>query len=117
MTNAELKKMERCDVAYLYLLCNLQLYKQKLEKITLYRKRGDKGRYVASVTCYLADYNNNLHTLYFRLYDEQYLWFLCAVQADFPEVEFEDLTPEEFKVVKTDGGEQNDIQTSEETRL
>lgn len=115
MTYAELKKEERCEVAYLYMLCNLHLYKQKLEKITLYRKRNDKGRYVASITCYLADSNNNLHTLYFRLYDEQYLWFMCAVAEDFPEIAFEDLTPEEFKLVKTGGGENNDVQASEET--
>ena len=115
MTIAELQKEERCEVAYIYMMCNLCLYKQKLEKITLYRKRNDKGQYVASITCYLSDSNNNLHTLYFRLYDEQYLWFCTAVAEDFPKIEFEDLTPEEFKLVKTKGGGNNDVQTSSET--
>lgn len=114
MTYAELKKEDRCEVAYIYLMCNLNLYRQRLEKITLFRKVSDAGRYVSSITCYLADSKNNLHTLYFRLYDEEYLWFICAVQNDFPDICFEDLTPEEYKMVKTEGSGQNDLQTGEE---
>lgn len=115
MTYADLNNQDRSEVAFIYLMCNLNLYKQRIEKITLYRRRNDRGRYVASVTCYLIDFNNNLHTLHFRLYDEQYLFFLCAVQNEFSEVAFEDLTPEEFKLVKTEGGGKNDVQTSSET--
>lgn len=114
MKFSEIKDKQRCEIAYLYLLCNLQLFKQRVEKITLYRKKNDKGRYVSSITCYLADKENNLHTIFFRLYDDDYLWFLCAVQEDFSDTEFEDLTPEEFKIVKVKGGVKDDFQASEE---
>lgn len=114
MTFAELKQADRVEVSYMYLLCNLSLYKQRLEKITLYRKKNDKGRLVSSVTCYLLDNSNNIHTLYFRLYDEDYLWFCSAVAEDFPKTTLEDLTAEEDKLVKKGGG-QNDIQPSVET--
>jgi len=111
MTFTELKKTDRCEVAYLSMLCNLVRFKQRIDKITLYRKRNEKGRYVANITCYLCDIYNNIHPFYVRLFDEEYLWFLCAVADDFPEVELEDLTAEKDKV----GGVDNDLQASEET--
>ncbi len=114
MTYKEIEKEDRCEVAYLYLIAKMRLYREKLEKVTLYRKVNKNGRYVSNITCYISDNTEDIKTLFFRLYDEEYLWFLCAVQEDFPEVAFEDLTPEKYKLVKT-GGEQNDIQTSSET--
>ena len=114
MTYKEIEKENRCEVAYLFLISKIRLYKEKLEKVTLFRKLNSYGRYVSNITCYISDTSNNIKTLFFRLYDAEYLWFMCAVQEDFPEVAFEDLTPEEYKIVKT-GGVENDVQTSTET--
>lgn len=109
-----IEKEDRCEVAYLYLISKVRLYNEKLEKVTLFRKPNSYGRYVSNITCYISDSGNNIKTLFFRLYDEEYLWFMCAVAEDFPEVAFEDLTPEEYKLVKT-GGVDSDVQASEET--
>lgn len=111
----EIEKMDRCDVAYLYAISSMRLYRRTIEKMTLYRKPNNKGRYIANISIYFSDPANNTHTQYFKLYDDEYIWFLNAIAQDFPEVHLEDLTPENYKLVKTEEGVQNDLQASEET--
>lgn len=110
----EIEKMDRCDVAYLLTISGMRLYKRTIEKITLYRKPNNKGRYVSSIGIYTSDPGNNTHTLFFRLYDDEYIWFLNAITHDFPEVQLEDFTEEKYKLMQTEGGGQNDVQASEE---
>lgn len=100
MRKAEVAKMERQELAYTMLICKMTLYKESLEKVALIRKKNTKGRYFSLITCYLTDVSGNIHAEKFRLYDEEYLWFLCAIQEDFEDVEVIDLTAEEDKVVK-----------------
>ena len=115
MDYKELEKMDRYNAAYLYTISRMRLYRRTIEKITLYRKPNSKGRYVSSISIYFSDPAENTHTQYFKLYDDEYIWLLNAIAHDFPEVQIEDLTEERYKVVKTDGGRQNDVQASEET--
>lgn len=105
MRLAEAKKMERNEVAYNLLLCKMIIYKEQLEKVTLYRRHNKNGRLLADVVCYLTDNSGNTHVEKFRLYDDEYLWILTAFEQDFPEVDFEDLTADKDKLVKD-----NDIQ-------
>ena len=101
MTYAEMKKMDRAEVTFIFMMSKMIIYREKINRVTLLRQPNGKGRLVSSIVVYLTDKNQNLHQLNFRLYDEQYLWFMCALAEDFPHVKFEDLTPEEYKLVKT----------------
>ena len=112
ITYKESENMELSEIAYLYLISNLRLFNQHLEKMTLYRNKNRSGQIVSSITCYLAGKGKNFHTLYFRLYDDDYLWFLNSIAHDFPNVNLIDLS-EESHVSET-GGVQNDVQTSTE---
>ena len=100
MRYTEVKKMEQQEVVYHLLLFKLVMYKEQLEKVTLFRKKNAKGRLISSVTCYLSDCNGNTHMEHYRLYDNEYLWFVCALQQDFPDLDFKDLTTDESKAVK-----------------
>ena len=115
MDYKELETMDRCDVAYIYAISSMRLYSRKIEKVTLYRKPNNKGRYVSTIGIYFSDSSDNTHTQYFKLYDDEYIWFLNAISNDFPTVPLEDLTEEKYKVVKTKAGEQHDVQASSET--
>lgn len=110
----EVEKMDRCDAAYLFTICSMRLYRRTIEKVTLYGKSNAKGRYVASIGIYFSDPSNNTHTLCFKLYDEEYIWFLNSLAHDFPEVPLEDLTEKKQKSVNAKGGEKNDVQTGTE---
>ncbi len=112
LTYKETEKMELSEIAHMYLISNLRLFNQHLEKMTLYRNKNRSGQIVSSITCYLAGKGKNFHTLYFRLYDDDYLWFLNSVSREFPNVTFIDLS-EESHASETEGV-QNDVQTSTE---
>lgn len=99
---AELEKLDRCDVAYLFAITSMRLYRRTIEKITLFRKANNKGRSVTSITVYYSDPANNTHTQFFKLYDDEYMWFLNRFSHDFPEVSLEDLTAETGRRDKND---------------
>jgi hypothetical protein len=92
MRYTEVAKMERQEKAYNLLLFKLTTYNEQLDKVTLYRKKNSRGRLVSSIVCYLVDNADNVRIERFKLYDDEYLWFACALQQDFPEVPFDDLT-------------------------
>lgn len=98
MTNQELKKLDRAEVAYLYLISKMRLYSEALEKITMCRMPNKRNILVSNICCHVKDRNERTSTLFFRLPDEQYLWFLCAVTEDFPETPFEDLTEPKYRL-------------------
>ena len=100
MRYEEVQKMEREQIAYHLLMFRMTLYKEKLDKVTLYRKKNAKGRLISNIICYMTDNNGNLHSERYRLFDDEYLWFTCALNQDFPAVEFEDLTADADKLVK-----------------
>ena len=97
MRYEEVQKMEREQIAYHVLMFRMTLYRERLDKVTLYRKKNAKGRLISTIICYMTDNNGNLRTERYRLYDDEYLWFTCALQQDFPELPFEDLTDEQDK--------------------
>lgn len=88
----EVTKQGREELVYNLLLYKLVLFNEKMEKVTLYRKHNNKGRLISQVVCYLTDTAGNVHIEKYKLYDDEYLFLLCAIQQDFPNVDFEDLT-------------------------
>ncbi len=102
MRYAEVNQLEREQIAYHCLLFRLALYKESLEKITLFRTKNRKGRLMSTIACYVTDCNNNHRCEKYRLYDEEYLFFLCSAEHDFPDVPFVDLTDDKYKLVKID---------------
>ena len=89
----ELQSMERWEVCRLYVNSCAHLYHEKLNRVTIARYKTRKGRTVTSVTCYLIDSKNNLHSLFFRIWDDEYVWLLNSFSHDWPDADFEDLTP------------------------
>lgn len=100
MRLAEVQKMERNKVAYNILLCKLAFYKEQLERVTLVRKHNERGTLISCIVCYLTDKGGTMHTEKYRLYNDDYLWFITALEQDFPEIPFEDLTREEDGMVE-----------------
>ena len=103
----ELKKKDRCEIAYLYLISYICLYRLKIEKISLYRKHNAKDRLISNIIVYVSDPSETLRHLYFRLFDADYVFFLNYIAQDFPELPIEDLTDEadKIKVPEKKGGE------------
>lgn len=109
MTYVELSRMSRCEVARLYILSQMRIFNQKLVSITLYRHHSEREQLISNITCHLLDRKGNVHPRTFKLYDEEYLWFLNSISLEFPDVSFQDLTEEKDKLI---GGEKNDAETS-----
>ena len=95
MRDKEAEKLEPQEMAYNILLLKMLFYKQQLHSVTLFKKKNTRGRLVSNIVCYLTDNAENTHAEHFRLCDERYLWFICALQQDFPDVPFYDLNDEE----------------------
>lgn len=98
MTRQDYELMDKPDLAYHLLLCKLAFFKSELCKITLCRRKTSRGRYIADIVCLVKDRRGMQHMDYFRMHDEEYLWFFGNIQNDFPDVEFEDLTEERYKL-------------------
>ncbi len=98
MRKADIEKMTAPERAYTLLLLKMATYREQIEKVTLHRKKNNRGRLVSSIMCDLVDCERNTYVERFRLMDDDYLWFMCALQEDFPNVAFEDYTAEKDKV-------------------
>ena len=109
MNYSELDKLNRCEVARLYIYSQLKLFRQRLVSISLYRRHNGKGQLVSNITCHLLDVKGNVHPRSFKLYDEEFLWFLNSISLEFPDVSLQDLTEEKDKMI---GGDENDAETS-----
>lgn len=95
---SDLEKLTHPEVCYGFLCYKMRLFKEKMDKVTLYRKHNSRGRLISQITVYLHDTSHNLHSIVFRLYDDDYLWLISAITEDFPEVAFQDLSDEKDKV-------------------
>ena len=98
MRKDEVFAMSFTEVCYTELLCTMYRFRDELVKITLKRERNTKGILCAVVDCHLqSKKSGNTAVKTFSLYQDDYLWFLNSIQADFPEIVLEDLTADEDK--------------------
>lgn len=98
----DIKYLPYPNVCYGHFCYSLRRYKQTIEKVVLYRKHNIHGRLISQITIYTHDKNKTLIPHDFRLYDDDYVWFLNELAEDFPEVPLEDLSNEKDKLVKSD---------------
>ena len=95
MRYVDLENYDRPQVAYLYLISQIKLFKETLDKVTLYSKKNSAGQLYTSITTYLADTKDSLHTVNFKFFDDEYIWFLNSLSLDFPDAPLEDLREQE----------------------
>ena len=87
-------KLDRWEIAHLYVTSCMKMYHQTLSRVTITRSRNKKGRALTGVCCYLLDTRNNTHSLFFRLFDDEYIWFLNRLSREYPDVDVMDLSQE-----------------------
>ena len=97
MNLSELNQLEPYQKIYSLIISKCSVYQEQLQKLTLYRKHTASGRLVSIITVYLIDRNNCIHSNAFKLWDDDYLWLITALEQDFPDAEMIDLTAEEDK--------------------
>ena len=105
MKYAEVMELPRDMIAYNYLISYMALFKDTLEKICIEKRKGHRGGSFFFIACHLKDKNDNNHSTYFGLFDDEYIWFLNHVTHEFPDVELE---------IKEEG-EKNDTEANTET--
>ena len=94
MRLAEVKKMNRSQIAYTLLLCRIIHQQFTIESATLNRFRNLHGNLVTDISFSLIKKNGYSYLERIRLYDDDYIWFLSALALDFPELQLTDKTKE-----------------------
>ena len=87
MTKEEILEMEEGDQAFAYVVIRLRMYKLTLDKVMLENERTKRGYLVTTVTLFTHSRNGKEHTDCFRMYNDQYLFFMTAMGNAFPDVE------------------------------
>ena len=94
MRLAEVKKMERSQIAYTLLLCRILIQNFIIESVSLTHFHNQHGNRVTDISFNLVKKNGYSYLERIRLYDDDYIWFLSALALDFPKLKVIDKTKE-----------------------
>ena len=92
MNFKEYNGLNRPEAEYIFLLSKMRHYNEGIKKVTLFKQKNSKGKLISLINIYLIDRHEQLHNERLRLYNDDYIWFLNCISADFPNLEFEDIS-------------------------